>query len=129
MARVFDGAIDPSNTRFGSDLSFSVMDLLRLRYLVAVVDEGSVTAAARAPQVAQSGVSSQLAKLERELGVALFERVGRGVVLTAEGEQLLPAVRSALSAVEVVAGRASDLRGLLVGTLRVGTVATLLWPR
>jgi DNA-binding transcriptional LysR family regulator len=105
------------------------MDLLRLRYLLAVVDEGSVTAAARSLQVAQSGVSSQLAKLERELGLPLFRRVGRGVVLTAEGEALLPAVRTALSAVDDVAATASDVRGLLVGTLRVGTVTTLLWPR
>src|SRR4051794_2485735 len=105
------------------------MELHRLRYLLAVVDEGSLTAAARTLQIAQSGVSSQLSKLERELGIALFQRAGRGVVLTAEGESLLPAVRAAVHSVDAVTAAASDLRGLVVGSLRVGTVTTLMWPQ
>ncbi|MFJ4999670.1 LysR family transcriptional regulator [Microbacterium sp. NPDC088619] len=105
------------------------MELHRLRYLLAVVDEGSVTDAARKLQVAQSGVSSQLAKLEKELGVAIFRRVGRRVVLTDEGLALLPAVRNAVNAVDAVTASAADLRGLVIGSLKVGTVANLIWPR
>ncbi|MCC2030537.1 LysR family transcriptional regulator [Microbacterium sp. YMB-B2] len=104
------------------------MELHRLRYLLAIVDEGSVTEAARRLQVAQSGVSSQLAKLERELGVAIFRRVGRGVVLTEEGRALVPAVRNAVHAVDAVTASAADLRGLVTGSLTVGTVANLIWP-
>lgn len=58
------------------------MELHHLRYLRAVVRTGSVTAAAEAEFVAQPSVSKQLRGLERELGVALFHRVGRKVVPT-----------------------------------------------
>ena len=58
------------------------MELHHLRYLRAVVRTGSVTAAAEAEFVAQPSVSKQLRQLEREIGVALFHRVGRKVVPT-----------------------------------------------
>ncbi len=58
------------------------MELHHLRYLRSVVRTGSVTAAAEAEFVAQPSVSKQLRQLEREIGVALFHRVGRKVVPT-----------------------------------------------
>jgi DNA-binding transcriptional LysR family regulator len=58
------------------------MELQQLRYLHAVVRTGSVTAAAAAEYVSQPSVSKQMRQLERELGVALFHRVGRRVVPT-----------------------------------------------
>lgn len=104
------------------------MELHQLRYFLAVVDSGSFTAAAAAVHVSQSGVSAQVQKLERELGVALFDRTARRAVLTADGERLLPVAREALAGVDRVRTTADDLRGLIVGSLRVGTVSGLAWP-
>ena len=61
------------------------MELHQLRYLRATVRSGSVTRAAEAELVAQPSVSRQIALLERELGTALFHRVGRRVVPTEAG--------------------------------------------
>lgn len=105
------------------------MEIHQLRYATAVADTGSFTAAAEAVNVSQSGVSTQVQKLERELGVTLFDRSGRRVSLTADGERMLPAVRDALRALDGIRTTADDLRGLLRGTLRVGTVSGLTWPR
>lgn len=105
------------------------MELHQLRYAVAVADTGSFTAAADAVRVSQSGVSTQVQKLERELGVTLFDRSARRVSLTADGELMLPAIRSALQAVSQVPATADDLRGLLQGTLRIGVVSGVTWPR
>jgi len=104
------------------------MELHQLRYFLAVVDTGSFTAAAAAVRVSQSGISTQVQKLERELGVALFDRTARRAALTADGERLLPVARDALAAVRRVRATADDLRGLIVGSLRVGTVSGLAWP-
>jgi len=105
------------------------MELHQLRYVLAVVETGSFTAAAERVRVSQSGVSTQVQKLERELGVALFDRTSRRVTLTQEGERLTPAIRAALEAVGEIGATAADLRGLLLGSLRIGTVFGLTWPR
>lgn len=98
------------------------MELHQLRYLVAVADRGSFTAAAEALHVAQSGVSAQVAKLERELGHRLFERGARTVALTPEGTELLPHARAALAAVDAVRIVADGLTGVVRGHVRLGTV-------
>lgn len=105
------------------------MELHQLRYVLAVVDTGSFTAASIAVNVSQSGVSTQVQKLERELGVSLFDRSSRRVTLSPDGERLVPSFRAALSAVDEVRQAASDLRGLVTGSLRVKTVTGLAWPR
>lgn len=103
------------------------MELHQLRYFLAVVDEGSFTAAAASVPISQSGISTQIQKLERELGVSLIDRSARRVALTPAGERLLPLARTAVAAVDDVKGAADDLRGLVVGLLRVGTVTGLVW--
>lgn len=65
------------------------MDLRRLEVLVAVVDEGSFTDAADALGISQPAVSQAVRGLERELGVALFHRLGRGVRLTDAGSAVV----------------------------------------
>lgn len=105
------------------------MEVHQLRYVLAVADEGSFTAAATHLRVSQSGISTQVRKLEHELGISFFDRTSRRIALTAEGERMLPSLRAAVAAVERIREGASDLRGLVVGSLRIGTVAGLIWPR
>lgn len=104
------------------------MELHQVTYVLAVADSGSFTAAAARLHVNQSGVSTQVQKLERELGVSFFDRTSRRITVTPEGERMLPALRAAAAAFDNVRTQASDLRGLVVGSLRIGTVTALTWP-
>lgn len=99
------------------------MELRHLRYLLAVVEEGTVTAAAARLHVAQPGVSAQLRQLERELGEPLLTRTARGVRPTAAGEAVLPHARAALAAVEGARQAVDALRGLVRGRVTVGMAA------
>ena len=105
------------------------MEIHQLRYAVAIADEGSFTAAARALHVVQSGVSAQVARLERDLGIALFERRARGVEVTEAGAPVIQRMRAALSALDAVEATAAEVAGLVRGPVRVGAVAGLSWPR
>ena len=69
------------------------MDVRQLEYFVAVAEELSFTAAAARCHVVQSALSYQIARLERENGVLLFERTSRSVRLAPAGELLLPRAR------------------------------------
>ena len=69
------------------------LDLTALRSLVAVADAGGVTRAAGFLNLTQSAVSMQIKRLEEALALALFDRAGRGVVLTPAGEQLVSYAR------------------------------------
>lgn len=93
---------------------------MRLRVLRAVVATGSIRASAAALGYTPSAVSQQLAALQRETGLRLFERVGRGIEPTAAGRTLAAesaALFEAVSRVEQVAG---DLRAGRVGSLQIG---------
>ncbi|TCO55809.1 LysR family transcriptional regulator [Actinocrispum wychmicini] len=96
------------------------MELHQLRYLVAVVDQGSFTAAAEHLHVSQSGVSAQIAKLERELGTPLLERGPRHVRLSTAGTELLPLAREALRSIDTITERADELANLVRGRVRLG---------
>ena len=78
------------------------MELQKVRYVVAVVDHGTFTAAAAACFVAQPSLSHAVRALERELGVDLFHRIGRHVRVTAAGEAFIPAARATLSALDAL---------------------------
>lgn len=73
------------------------LDLLSLRYFVAVCDTGSITHAAAQEHIVASAISKRLAQLEEDLGVVLFERERRGVRLTSAGETLMDHARAMLS--------------------------------
>lgn len=73
-----------------------VMEFRQLEYLVAVAECGGFSRAAKASFVSQSAVSHQIAALERELGVELFDRAARSVTLTDAGELLVPRARELL---------------------------------
>lgn len=98
------------------------MEHHQLRYAVEVHRRRSFTAAAGVLHVSQSGVSAQVAKLERELGVRLFERGPRIATPTAAGAALLPLMSTALTDIARIEQATDELLGLTRGTVRVGTV-------
>ncbi|HEV2638669.1 MAG TPA: LysR substrate-binding domain-containing protein [Actinocrinis sp.] len=109
-----------------------MLDLSRLRVLVAVAREGSVTAAAEALHYAQPSVSHQLAKLEAEVGVPLLQRMGRGIRLTDAGRLLVDRAELILAQVEAVSAELDELAGLRTGRVRLSAfpsaLATLVPP-
>lgn len=108
------------------------MELHQLRYFVAAAEAGSFSKAARACHVAQPSLSQQIRKLEEGLGARLFDRVGRGAVLTEAGGALLPRARRILGEVR---DAEDGLRGELDplgGSITIGaipTVAPFVLPR
>jgi DNA-binding transcriptional LysR family regulator len=96
------------------------MELRQLEYFVAVAEEGNFTRAAARVHVAQSGVSAQVRRLEREVGQDLFDRSGRQVRLTEIGTAVLPHARGALNAVNGIRLVADELSGLIRGHVTVG---------
>jgi DNA-binding transcriptional LysR family regulator len=103
------------------------MELRHLRYFVAIAEERSFTAAAERLWVAQPGLSTQIRRLETELGVRLFERHARGVDLTEAGALFLERARAALAAADAASSVGSDLMDGVAGTLRLGLATPARW--
>lgn len=101
------------------------MDLRRLRLFLAVVDEGSFTAAAAVVHVAQPAVSLAVRELETELGAPLLVRSRRGVTLTTAGEALVGPARQALRDVDNAAAAVAAVTGLVAGRLDLASLPTL----
>src|SRR5580658_3924177 len=96
------------------------MELRYLRYFLAVAETRNFTRAAAQCFVAQSALSEQIARLEVEVGTALFARTSRTVRLTAAGEVLVPLARRVLADVELAQAELDALGGLRRGRLRLG---------
>jgi LysR family hydrogen peroxide-inducible transcriptional activator len=97
------------------------MEVHQLRYFCAVSETGSFTRAAEREQVAQPSLSQQIMKLEEELGVRLFDRLGRTVRLTGFGQVFLPRAK------DEVAERQSSVAGP-VGIGVIPTIAPYFLP-
>ena len=95
------------------------MDLRRLKTFVAVADLGTVTKAAVHLRIGQPALSRQISDLQQELELRLFDRVGRRLVLTAQGEQLLVDCRRVLTDLNSLRERAEALRRGDRGALKV----------
>lgn len=95
------------------------MDLRYALTFVTVAELGTVSKAALRLRVAQPALSRQIAALEQELALKLFDRVGRRLVLTGEGEQMLGDCRALLSYAGALGERAQLLRRGDTGVLRV----------
>jgi DNA-binding transcriptional LysR family regulator len=95
------------------------MDLRRLKTFAAVAEHGTVSEAAKVLHTTQPALSRQIADLQLDLGLRLFDRVGRRLVLTAEGEQILDDCRALLIQAGMIKDRAQSLRRGDAGTLRV----------
>jgi DNA-binding transcriptional LysR family regulator len=98
------------------------MDLRQLEYFVAVHETANFTRAAERVHISQSGVSSQIRQLERELGQPLFDRSGKTVLLTDAGAAVLPHARAALAATDAIRQAVDELTGLVHGHVSVGMV-------
>ena len=103
-----------------------MLDLTRLRVLVAVAREGSVTAAADALHYAQPSVSHHLARLEAEVGMPLTQRAGRGLRLTEAGELLARRAAEILGQVEATEAELSAHAGLRTGRVRLAAFPSAL---
>jgi DNA-binding transcriptional LysR family regulator len=100
------------------------MNERQLEYVVAIVETGSFTAAAERCHTAQSALSHQIARLERHLGVRLFDRTSRSVRLTEAGQALLPVARRILTDLTEVRAELRSIDGLVRGPLRIGATQT-----
>jgi DNA-binding transcriptional LysR family regulator len=95
------------------------MELRHARTFVTVAELGTVSKAAQHLHIAQPALSRQISDLESELGITLFDRVGRRLMLTGEGEQLLGACKALLSCATAVKEHAQQLQRGDTGVLKV----------
>lgn len=108
------------------------MTLEQLRIFLAVAGQSHMTRAASMLNLTQSAVSAAIAALEAQHGVQLFDRMGRGIRLTAEGEAFVPVARAVLSEAETARIALQDLSRETRGTLRIHasqTVASYWLPQ
>src|SRR2546422_1041278 len=99
--------------------------LRQLQYAAAVADTGGFRKAAQLCHVSQPSLSAQLAQLEEALGVRIFERDRRRVLVTPAGNEMLARARRVLLEAEDLVAASSRLRDPLCGTLRIGVIPTV----
>src|SRR4051794_14756008 len=103
-----------------------MIDLAALTSLRAVDTHGSVVAAADALGFTPSAVSQQVKRLEKQIGVPLLERVGRGVILTEHGRHLVDAGVRLLADLEAVESGLHERTGTVAGHLRLTAFSTAM---
>ncbi|HEU0180911.1 MAG TPA: LysR family transcriptional regulator [Agromyces mariniharenae] len=97
----------------------AALDLQTVRVVRQVAEHGSLTAAAEALGYSQPAVSQQLRRFEERTGIALVERVGRGIRLTQSGRVLARHAYAVATALEAAAGELAEIRGLRAGRVRL----------
>jgi LysR family transcriptional regulator, hydrogen peroxide-inducible genes activator len=101
------------------------MEVHQLRYFCAVAETGNFTRAAEREQVAQPSLSQQIMKLEEELAVRLFDRLGRSVRLTDMGQMFLPRARAILSELRAAKEEVAQRQSSVSGPISVGVIPTI----
>lgn len=101
------------------------VDLRLVEYFVAVIDHGTITKAAKALYIAQPSLSQAIRALERQLGVELFDRSGRQLSLTPDGEAFAAPARTILADAERAKTKVQAVRDLDTGRLEISALATL----
>ena len=101
------------------------MEVHQLRYFCAVAETGSFTRAAEREQIAQPSLSQQIMKLEEELGVRLFDRLGRTVRLTDLGQIFLPRARTILTELKAAKEEVVERQSTVSGPVCVGVIPTI----
>lgn len=103
------------------------MDLRQLRYFTAVAEELNIGRAAERLHIVQPALSRQMQALEAELGVRLFDRLPRGVRLTAAGERMAIDARRLLADLDAATDRVRRTGEGKIGALTIGFVDTMSW--
>ncbi|KRC46127.1 MULTISPECIES: LysR family transcriptional regulator [unclassified Nocardioides] len=103
-----------------------MIDLDALAGLRAVATHGSVVAAAAATGFTPSAISQQVKRLERQTGVPLLERVGRGVMLTSHGQHLVDAGEQVLNDLEQLEASLQQRAGVVAGRVRLAAFSTAM---
>ncbi len=101
------------------------MEVHQLRYFCAVAETASFTRAAEREQVAQPSLSQQIMKLEEELAVRLFDRLGRTVRLTDPGQVFLPRARAILAELRAAKEEVAERQSTVSGVVCVGVIPTI----
>ena len=101
------------------------MELRQLHYFMEVAERERVSEAAMHLHVAQSAISRQIANLEEELGVDLFEREGRNVKLTPIGRQFLDHIKTAMKAIDFAKEQIDEYLDPNRGTVKIGFPTSL----
>lgn len=104
--------------------AFRGLSLRQLRTFQALARHRSFTAAARELHVTQPAISMQVRELEQALGLALYERIGRRVELTAAGRELAACAQGVDERLQQAAEQLAAMQGLAAGQLRLGAVST-----
>ena len=107
------------------------MKEIRDRYdiFLKVCETGNFSRAAEALNYTQSGISQMMAGLEEELGVQLFARIKKGVILTDNGKRLLPYIQEMVNQKDKLRQAAFNINNKVEGKLRIGsfTSVTAMW--
>jgi DNA-binding transcriptional LysR family regulator len=103
------------------------METRNLKYFLAVVDAGSVTRAAEVLDIAQPALSQALSRMERDLGVKLFERTRRGAQLTPAGEAIVEDIRLSVARIDAASHRAREIGAQRGGRLTIGFASAALF--
>lgn len=103
------------------------METRHLRYFLAVVDQGSVSRAADWLGIAQPALSQTLARMEKDLGVQLFQRSRQGALPTPAALAMLDDVRTSVARIDAAASRAREIARGSAGQLTVGLVSSALF--
>ena len=101
------------------------VELRELEQFLAVAEAHSLSRAALSLGLSQSGLSRQIASLESRLNVRLFERTGRGVLLTQPGRELLPYAQSILQQAREAESRLADMRRMPTGRVVIAVTPTV----
>jgi DNA-binding transcriptional LysR family regulator len=101
------------------------MDLTQLQTLIQVAELGSLSKAADRLRIAQPALSRQVRLLEEELGVTLFERHGRGMLLTERGDAVLKRAIEIMATVDEIRSEADDQARSITGRIAIGMPPTV----
>src|ERR1700728_2455253 len=101
------------------------MEVHQLKYVCAIAESGNFSRAAERCNVAQPSLSQQVLKLEKELGVRLFDRLGRSVRLTEAGRVFAPQARAILEELDMARSSVVDKNADLRGSVAVGVIPTI----
>lgn len=106
-------------------ICFLDMNIQQFQYVLAVVDLKNFEAAAEKCFVTQSTLSTMIGRFEDEIGIKIFNRKTKPVSITAEGEQIIERLRIVLNEIDVLDNVVQELKGEMVGDLRVGVIPTI----